>query len=120
MRTTTLYQREVIDNSGGTIQIVLSKNMVDDEGTVMPVEAHRFAMVPGSDLGKIKEQVDAHLGEMKYPPISDADWAKITQMAAAEWTEAVVAAHREKVAAAIAEHNARQEAYAKANGQQQG
>lgn len=89
--TTTLFQREILAN--GTVQVVLSKNITNN-GEVVAAEAHRFGMVPGSDLAHIKGQVDLHLGEMGYPPISDADWTAISATATAEWTPEIVAAYQ--------------------------
>lgn len=78
-----LSQVEVV--AVGHVQVRLSKEVVED-GTVLSSEYHRTAIECGAHVGAQMLLVNAHLGEMGWPPVSAAECARVAAIAAADWT----------------------------------
>lgn len=95
-KRTTVNQIEITES--GTIQVRIAKRVVDGD-QVFSSEWHRTAFDPTTDIDAQMAAVNAHLAQMGWPAVPDADTQKIKDHANVARTPEVVKAYEAQQAA---------------------
>jgi len=77
MHTSTILDRIEIEPQTGNVAVRILKQIADESGQVLASQIHRTSIAPKTDLATHMAAVNAHLAAMGYPPLSDADIARI-------------------------------------------
>lgn len=101
-----MKKQTIINNinilASGRIEIFFSRQILDDDGSILATMPHAEFLEPGDDIDEKMSRINQHMETLKSASILPDDIIQIQSLADIVQTEEKIDIYREKIAASVA------------------